>query len=243
MAAASANLDDVSAELKAVSRQLKASKRSRRSANSRIMRDLRCHATVKIACVIFALTAPRTDLALEFLKFKRRNKPDANEWTQTHLLDRFNEFTSMEKELMLDATDKTWNRHLATAKAWLRDNGLRDWVYSQNKNKGIAPANDLVWKQSIARLAKDDPGALRPEKRPRWKRRQVNQWVLRWANRARVLRGAFKDGERLPLETLQAKVVGPISLRPNGDSWPKSWPQKGAQKTVPKMMTMIHFLL
>ena len=111
------------------------------------MRHLRCHATIKAACVIFALTAPRTDIALEFVKWKRRNKADANEWTQKHLLEQFNEFSAVDKELMLDENDKQWNKHLATAKAWLRDHGLRDWVYGQNKDKGVAPANEHVWKK------------------------------------------------------------------------------------------------
>ena len=226
MASASADLDQVSAELKTLSRQLKAAQRSKTNTSSGISRHLRCHATVKIACVIFALTAPRTDVALEFLKFKRRNKPDANEWTEKQLLAQFNEFTTVEKELMLDANDKRWNKHLATAQAWLRDNGLREWVYGQNKDKGVAPANEHVWKQNIAWLAKDDAGALRPEQPPRWRRRQINQWVQRWASRSRVLRGTFKDGERLPLETLRAKALGQTPSNLNDDRWPKTWSQK-----------------
>ena len=206
MASASGDLDRVSAKLKQLTRQLKAAHRSEASKGCGITGHLRCHATLRTACVIFALTAPRTDLALGFLTFKRRNKPDANEWTQKHLLDRFNEFSSEEKDLMLDGNDKGWNRHRAMAKAWLRDNGLRDWVQCQNKEKGVAPANEHVWKQNIDLVTQDGTGALRPDKSPRWKRRQINQWVLRWARRSRVLRGTFKDGERLPLKTLRAKA-------------------------------------
>lgn len=234
MASASAGLKQMSSDLKVLSRQLKATQRSAKNKTCGITRHLRCHATVKVACVIFALTAPRTDVALEFLKFKRRNKADGDEWTEKHLLDRFNDFTTDEKELMLDANDKTWSRHLATATAWLRDAGLRDWVYNQNKDKGVAPANEHVWKQNMAWVARDVSGTLRPDKRPRWKRRQVNQWVLRWAHRSRVLKGAFKDGERLPLETLRAKVLGQTLSKPVDDRWSKTWSRKEAQKTVPK---------
>ena len=206
MSSASAGVDQVSAQLKDLSRQLKAQQRSDTNKARGISQQIRCHATVKIACVIFALTAPRTDVALEFLKFKRRNKPDANEWTEQHLLNQFNELTTLEKELMMDANNKEWNRYVASAHAWLRDNGLRDWVHGQNKDKGVAPANEHVWKQNLSLVSKDDTGTLRPEKRPRWRRRQINQWVLRWARRSRVLRGAFKDGERLPLGKLRAKA-------------------------------------
>ena len=207
MSSASAGLDQVSAQLKTISRQLKAEKRSQSNKNVGMSRNIRCHATVKIACVIFALTAPRTDVALEFLNFKRRNKRDSQEWTDKHLLHQFNELTTLEKESMMDANNKDWSRYVASAHAWLRDNGLREWVYGQNKEKGVAPANEHVWKQNVTLVSKDDTGTLRPEKQPRWRRRQINQWVLRWARRSRVLRGTFKDGERLPLATLQAKAV------------------------------------
>ena len=95
-----------------------------------------------------------------------------------------------------------------------------------NLEKVWATSNAMVSKQSIAWLAKEDTGALRPEKRPRWKRRQINEWVLRWATRSRVLLGAFKGGERLPLETLRAKAVGHIFVEQNDNRWPKTWPQK-----------------
>ena len=106
-------------------------------------------------------------------------------------------------------------------------NGLRDWVYRQNTEKGVAPAAEHVWTENMTWLAKDHTGALRPEKRPRWKRRQRNQWVLRWAHRSRVLRGTFKNGERLPLETLRAKAVNPKPTRP------KNW--QASKNTAPKM--------
>ena len=225
MASCGADLQQMSSDLKALSRQLKATQRSAKNNQSGITRHLRCHATVQIACVIFALTAPRTDVALEFLKFKRRNKPDAEEWTAKHLLNQFNEFNPVEKGLMLDATDKKWGRHLATAKAWLRDQGLRDWVHDQNKNKGVAPANEHLWKENMSWRDKDHTGALRPDRPAGWKCRQVNQWILRWARRSRVLRGAFKDGERLPVKTLRAKVVNQKPSAPKRNGYHKTRPQ------------------
>ena len=225
MEPASAKIDEVAAELKAVSRQLKAKHRSTTSTGFGGFQHLRCHSTLRAACVIFALTAPRTDLALEFLKFKRRNKPDADKWTETELLLQFNQFTTVEKECMLNANDKKWSGHLATAKAWLRDQGLRDWVHGQNKNKGVAPANEHLWKENMSWLDKDHTGALRPDRPAGWKCRQVNQWILRWARRSRVLRGAFKDAECLPVKTLRAKVVNQKPAAPKSNGYHKTRPQ------------------
>ena len=242
MEPSSTKIDDVSAELKAVSRQLQAKKRMKTSTNIAGFQHLRCHATLRAACVIFALTAPRTDLALEFLKFKRRNKPDADKWTEKELLLQFNQFTTVEKECMLNANDKTWNGHLSTAKAWLRDQGLRDWVHGQNKNKGVAPANEHLWKENMSWVVKDHSGALRPDKPARWKRRQVNQWILRWAGRSRVLRGSFKDGERLPMKTLRAKVGNQKPSAPIGNSYHKTRPQNQNRNPVPQMMPIAYFM-
>ena len=222
MESASSSRDQLSARMKDITRQLKATYRCRTSKRVGVLEHLRCHATLRTACVIFALTAPRTDLALGFLNFKRRNKPDANKWSSKDLLVHFNELSTTEKERMLNANDKRWSGRLEQANAWLRDHGLRDWVYGQNANKGIAPANEHVWNENMAWLAKDVTGALRPERTPKWKRRQINQWVLRWATRSRVLRGAFKDGERLSVETLRAKVVNQNPTAPQHDSCPKT---------------------
>ena len=68
----------------------------------------------------------------------------------------------------------------------------------------------------------------------------MNQWALRWATRSHVLRGAFKDDERLTLETLQAKVVNQKPTALNNNSYPKTRPQNQAPKTVTKMMTIVH---
>ena len=148
MESASARLGQVWSELKAVARQLQATHRSKTSNSVGVFQHLRCHATLRIACVIFTLTAPRTDLALEFWKFKRRNKPDADKWTEKDMLVQFNGFTIIEKHRMLNASDKRWNGHSATGKAWLREQGLRDWVYGQNTSRGVAPANEHLWKET-----------------------------------------------------------------------------------------------
>ena len=48
------------------------------------------------------------------------------------------------------------------------------YSFSQNKDRGVAPVNDDVWRQKKAMVSTDDTGALRPDKRPRWKRRRIN---------------------------------------------------------------------
>ena len=122
------------------------------------------------------------------------------------MLHHLNEYTATENDIMLDPYDEVWGKSLRSANGWLRDRALRDWVSGQNVDKGIAPANHHVWQQHMASSGSDASGALRPVKCARWKRRQRNQWIQRWAKRCRVQQGAFKDGARLSLETLQTKV-------------------------------------
>ena len=128
----------------------------------------------EVVFTIFALTPLVQMLRWSVYNFKRRDKRGAKEWTENHLLDQFNEFTTVEKEVMLDANVKNWNRHLAWPMAWLWDNGLRDWVYGRDKDEGVAPANEHARKENHAWVAMGDTGDLRPERRPRRKRRQIN---------------------------------------------------------------------
>ena len=36
---------------------------------------------------------------------------------------------------IIDENNKSWGKHGASAKSWLRDRGLRDWVFDQNKKR------------------------------------------------------------------------------------------------------------
>ena len=133
MVSAGDRFAQVSAQLECLSKQMKAQKRKSTNRGSGVNRNVRCHATLKVACVILALTVPRTDVALAFLKYKRRNKQDAGDWTEARIADEFNKFNLDEKEQMVNPACKAWSRHLASAKGWLRNNGLHDWVFIQSK--------------------------------------------------------------------------------------------------------------
>ena len=207
MAAVPLTLAGFSSQLHDVSKELKTQKRLLKQQGRKVVHGVRCYATVKVACVILALMAPQADVALEYIKFKRRNKDDAEEWTAETLLHHFHEFTTAEKESMLDPMHRDWGKYYQQASLWMRERGLRDWVSKQNVDKGVAPANEHVWQQHMASVAQHDTGALRPDSGARWKRRQRNQWIQRWAKRCQVHKGAFKQGERLSVETQRAKAT------------------------------------
>ena len=169
---------------------------------------MRYDETVRTAVVILSLTAPVTHIAVEYLNFMRTPGKHAQPWKEKQLIDYYSEFSTVDRGLMLESYNVTWGKHLARAQAWLRDHELRNWVTKQNVSKGLAPSNKQVWKQKVAAQETDASGALRPHRCAAWKQRQRNQWIHRWAKRHKVIQGLFKDGERLPKKTLQAKVQG-----------------------------------
>ena len=226
MPAGPSDLADVSAKLREVSQKIKAERRSFKKQAHEAVHHVRCYATLKVACVILALMAPQTEAALEYIKFKRRNKEDAQAWTTTALLQHFNEFTTAEKGEMLDPSNDAWEKYFREATLWMREQGLRDWVSKQNVDKGIAPANEHVWEERTASFHDEDGGALRPDGSAQWKRRQQNQWIQRWAKRCQVQKGQFKNGERLSVGTKQAKATSGTSKATQKNSAN----QTGAQK-------------
>ena len=88
--------------------------------------------------------APRAEMALDFMKIKRRNKQHCKAWTKERLLHHFNDVSVADKGDLTDPESAVWGRFLHTAMSWLHDHGLRDWVTKQNMEKGVAPANEHV---------------------------------------------------------------------------------------------------
>ena len=133
---------------------------------------------------------------------------------------------------MLGPLDVKWGSHFGQAQAWLRDHELRNWVTEPCEAKGIAPVTGNVWLQKHTGATQCSTGAPRPEKSARWKLRQRNQWVQRWAKRHQVTQGAFKDGERLPINILQSKAPRSEQVCPQSQTWSaiavrNSWPESG----------------
>jgi hypothetical protein len=97
-------------------------------------------------------------------------------------------------------------RALHMAAAFCREDQLFCWVRQQSIQKGLAPSNAAVWRQHTAPAL---PGARRHAPAAAshaTTQRTRNQWILRWSRRWNVRRGFFKAGERVPIETRQAKA-------------------------------------
>lgn len=208
MATLEGQKQSVQAQLKQVSQELRRAKKMFKTTQSQDeLNPRRCQA-FNTAVVIFSITAPITHIAIDYLRCMRPKSKHEEEWSVRHLLDYYNEFSIADRGLMLEPYDETWGVHFERAHAWLRDHELRNWVTQQNVSKGVAPSHKQVWLQKQGAAGQDCIGALRPNRSARWKSRQKNQWIRRWAKRHKVFQGAFKNGERLPLETLQTKAPG-----------------------------------
>ena len=112
------------------------------------------------------------------------------------------ELSICEKSTMLDAFDEKCGTHLEKAEAWLLGHELRNWATEQDVTNGIAPSSRHIRLQRRTVPCQGSTGADRSERSARWKNRPSNQWVHRRAKRHKVTQGAFKGGEREPLQNL-----------------------------------------
>ena len=147
---------------------MKTTHRSNTSSRGGVFQHFRCHATLNIPCVIYAVTALGIDIVEEFLKFQRGNKSDADMSTEKDLLVQFNELTTLEKERMLNTNEKFG---MNTLQRLMFGFGIKGYVIehiAKTQTKGVAPANEHYWKQNVCCLATNITGALRPEKTARW---------------------------------------------------------------------------
>ena len=225
------------AQLQEINRDLRRQDKKLRYHQCREMLNPRRCQILKTALVIFSLTAPITLVAMEYIRFMHGKKKRAKEepFALNDVLDYYNDFSIEERGRMVEAYDETWGIHLERAQRWLRDNELRNWVTEQNVEKAVAPSNKQLWLRKIGQPSQDAIGALRPNRSANMKQRQRNQWIRRWAKRHKVFQGAFKNGERLPLRTLQAKAP---SFRkgagPKIENQAEKWSRKRSRKTGAK---------
>lgn len=168
---------------------------------------VRCNVTLRVAFAILALTTPETKFAVAYLAFKRRNKSDADDWTEEILLSRFSELSETTKHRLLRPVTAEEQRCYQKASDWIREQRARDWVTEQNVSKGLAPGNKHLWAKMLALEEQDENrGRTLPHLKHIVKLRSKNQWLHRWAKRCRIRKGRFKDGEKLEVESLQAKA-------------------------------------
>lgn len=199
---------NLQAKLKAVSQELRRAKQTLRARQCRREINQRRCQILKTALVIVPLTAPITHIALGYVRFMRGEKYDEEPFALQGVLKYYNEISIADRGRILEAYDETWGIHLDRAQRWLLDDELRNWVTEQNASKAVAPSNKQVWLRKLSQAVQDSTGAPRANRSVNLKQRQKGQWVRRWAKRHKVTQGTFKNGERLPLRTLQAKAPG-----------------------------------
>ena len=131
---------------------------------------------------------------MECSQFIRPKGEHEEEGAANRVLEYFNKFSICEKGTMLNAFDEKCGTHLAKAEAWLLGHELRNWATEQNVTDGIVPSSRHIRLQRRTDPGQGSTGADRSERSVRWKIRQSNQWVHRWAKRHKVTQGAFRDG-------------------------------------------------
>ena len=83
------------------------------------------------------------------------------------MLGQFNEFTTVGKELTLDAKEQKWTKNWQQLSFSCGIMGCVMGYMGRTKTKtSVLPIN-MFLKQNVAMLAKDESGALHPENRPR----------------------------------------------------------------------------
>ena len=157
------------------------------------------------ALVVWAMRSDG-ELAQAFLAEWPQNRRAAAAWSQEQLREKMNTLTETEKEQLLRPTTIQGERAVAAATKFLAERSLFAWVQKQNTEKGLAPSYAALWRQFAHEVDHErirlqgEPDA--PPASDKHKRQRMQRWSRRW----RVVKGRYKAGLRLPLETLRQKA-------------------------------------
>jgi len=159
-----------------------------------------------VALVLFELSGWSTQAPLLFLEQKRRGK----NWDMAHvprdLENWFLDAPLADITELTDATTPTQARALQTAKQWLSEHALHQWVHEQNNTKGVAPMSSLVLRQ-LHHGVGHEAGAHSLQAGCMLNAQRTNlQWLRRWRRRWNVKLGRFAVRQCVPMDVMQAKV-------------------------------------
>ena len=145
--------------------------------------------------------------AIEFVNDWKRRRKNVTAWSQDQIREEAVSLTDWTKNLLVKPATKRGRLALAEAGKFLKEKQLFDWVKEQNSRKGLAPSYSALWRQWTHETESQGPEACDDELgRPR-DQKQRTQRVRRWARRWIVIRGCYKPGPRLDLETLRGKAI------------------------------------
>jgi len=147
-------------------------------------RRRRCTGTLNTACIVLALTLPRTDLALSYVHCKRRNKKDRSPITWDDIHAHYESIGDAGKAQLLTLGDEKARKQVLVAKAWIRDADVSNWVTEMNMNRGVAPRHIHIWQEKVKHGVETGRASTFGGQSPALvKIRSRNQWVRQWSKR------------------------------------------------------------
>ena len=145
--------------------------------------------------------------AIEYLMHIPKNSRYHRQSMEEQLRAKVNSMDDNRRIELLQPTTKLGQLALLKARKFLREADLHSWVRVQNTQKGLAPSNNALWR----RCCSGGNGQALANSVAEWTpitRKFIGrlQWLRRWKQRWNIKSGHFKPGDKLPLETLRAKV-------------------------------------
>ena len=158
-------------------------------------------------CVWVVIVTLNLDAAIEFLSEWKQQRKHQTAWSQDQIREEVESLTDYTKDLLVKPATQRGKLTLAEACKFVREKRLFDWVRDQNSRKGLAPSYSALWRQWAHETESQDPDACLDQfGRPRAQKHRT-QRMRRWARRWIVIRGCYKPGPRLDLDTLRSKAT------------------------------------
>ena len=161
---------------------------------------------VRAALCVWVVTQ-NLDAAIEFLNEWRRQRKDQTTWSQDQIRDEVESLTDYTKDLVVKPATKRGKLALAEAWKFVKEKRLFEWVKDQNSRKGLAPSYAALWRQWAHEAESQDPDACHDPVGLARTGKTRRQYMRRWARRWIVVRGCYKPGPRLDLDTLRSKAI------------------------------------
>ena len=161
---------------------------------------------VRAALCVWVVTQ-NLDAAIEFLNEWRRQRKDQTAWSQDQLREEVESLTDYTKALLVEPPTKRGKLALEEACKFLKEQRLFQWVRAQNRSKGLAPSYAALWRQWAHATEGEFPDACHDPvglaRTGKTKAQRLRRWARRWI----VVRGCYKPGPRLELDSLRSKAI------------------------------------
>ena len=161
--------------------------------------------TWRVALSIMEMTHGDSEVAMSYIRVRRRNKQQPDPCTTTELAERWAALSAVEHRLYSGQDSDPPTSVILAAQSFLREFKLQGWIGTQSQVKGLAPSPGLVLSSWLEAPSADDVTAAGAS-RPAATRRGKYQWLRRWCQRWRIHRGKFKTGPGLDSADMREKA-------------------------------------